>query len=178
MHTPKSATALAALALLISCGSGVAPQEDAFRELLFTGSDAPPWAPPDTCWGRNLTPAVVETVTEQIVVRPAEIGADGTVLQPASYRTETRQDIVRERREDWFESPCAARQDPEFIASLQRALAAREIYDGPVTGQMDRRTQEAVRRYQATNGLNSGILSMDAARNLGLVALEREKSGE
>jgi len=174
MSIQKSVVALASLMLVISCDSTAAPRDDALRELLFTASEAPPWAPPGTCWGKDVTPAVVETVTEQVLVRPAELAADGAVLRPASYRTETRQAIVRERREDWFESPCAARQDPEFIASLQRALAARALYRGPVSGQMDRPTEDAVRRYQAERGLDSGVLSLASARELGLVALERD----
>ncbi len=173
MSTRKSAAIMATLALLTSCAAPGSNQDDALRELRFTTYEAPPWAPPETCWGKDVTPAVVETVTEQITVRPAEIDTDGTVLRPASYRTETRQAILRERREEWFESPCAATQDPDFIASLQRALAARSLYDRPVTGQMDRATQEAVRRYQATDGPNSGILSLASARRLGLVALDR-----
>lgn len=178
MCIPKFAAALASLVVLMACDGIGDPQGNDLRELLFTGSEAPPWAAPGTCWGKDVTPAVVETVTEQIIVHPGEIDANGTVLRPASYRTETRQAILRERQEEWFESPCAATQDPEFIATLQRALAARAIYRGPVSGQMDQRTQEAVRRYQADEGVNSGILSINSARKLGLVALERDALAE
>ncbi len=177
MSLKKTAAAASALTLLAAC----APQgerEPALRELLFTADAAPPWAPPGTCWGKDVTPAVVETVTEQILLRPAEIGPDGTVQRPAEYRTETRQAILREREERWFESPCAAAQDPEFIASLQRALRARAIYAGPVTGEMDRRTQDAVRRYQSEQGINSGIISVEAARTLGLIAFPRANAAE
>lgn len=125
-------------------------------------------APPGTCWARDDTPAVVETVTEQIQVQPAVTAADGTVTQPAIYRTETRQAIVRERQETWFEILCEAEMTPEFIASLQRALAARGLYAGQVTGRMDRPTRAAVRTYQKPRGLDSSTISLASARSLGL----------
>ena len=135
---------------------------------------APPGAPPGTCWGKEVTPAIVETVTEQIILQPAEIGSDGTILRPAVYKTETRQAIVREREERWFQTPCPDVQTQEFVASLQRALLARGLYRGTITGVPDKRTRNAIRRYQKPLGLDSEVLSLSSARALGLVALERE----
>ncbi|WP_319826389.1 peptidoglycan-binding domain-containing protein [Thalassovita sp.] len=134
---------------------------------------APPGAAPGTCWGRHTTPAIVETVTEQIMLQPAQIRSDGTVEQPAIYKTETQQRIVRERRDTWFETPCADALTPDFVASVQRALAARGLYHGKPSGQMDSRTRAAIRKYQKPEGLDSGILSTAAARKLGLIAVER-----
>jgi hypothetical protein len=128
----------------------------------------PPNADPNACYGRETTPALVETVTEQVMLQPPQIASDGRVLEPAVFMTETQQRIVRERRELWFETPCQTDHDPDFIASLQRALAVRGHYSGPVTGVMDRRTARAVRDYQAPQGLDSGVLSLAAARQLGL----------
>jgi hypothetical protein len=144
-------------------------------ELSMSVEAAPPGAAPGSCWGKHATPAVVETVTDHILLQPAQISTDGSVLSPAVYKTETRQAIVQERRETWFETPCADVQTPDFIASLQRSLHARGLYRGPITGQMDARTRAAVRRYQQPQGLDSGILSLAAARKLGLVALNREE---
>ena len=135
---------------------------------------APPGAPPGTCWSRDVTPAMIETVTEQILLQPAELSDDGTVRAPAIYKTETRQQILRERRELWFQTPCPETVDATFIASLQRALRARQVYWGPVSGQMDLLTRRAVRRYQAQQGLDSAVLSIAAARQLGLVAYPRK----
>jgi hypothetical protein len=128
----------------------------------------PPDADPEACYGRRTTPAVVETVTEQVMLQPPQIGRDGAVTEPAVFVTETRQRIVEERRELWFETPCEAESDPAFIASLQRALAARGLYRGSITGTMDRRTRRAIQAYQAPQGLDSPILSLAAARQLGL----------
>lgn len=164
-----------ALTLVTACETTAIPQPDLGRfsepALVRTSANAPPGAAPGSCWGREVSPAIVESVTEQIVVQPAEVLTDGTVVKPAVYRTEIRQQIVRERRETWFETPCAPVLTREFIASLQRALAVRKLYRGPVSGEMDSRTRAAIRRYQKPEGLDSGILSLETARRLGLVAV-------
>lgn len=142
-------------------------------EIVRSGGQQPPGSSPGTCWGKSVSPAVIETVTEQILVQPAEITTDGHVVQPAIYRTETLQRIVKERRETWFEAPCPAQLTGEFIASVQRALQARGLYAGRVTGIMDGRTRAAIRRYQSEQGLDSGILALETARQLGLIAVTR-----
>ncbi|MET4101039.1 hypothetical protein ABIE58_000455 [Roseovarius sp. MBR-78] len=136
-------------------------------------AEAPPGAPPGTCWGKQVSPAVIETVTEQVQTAPAVTDAGDRVLVPARYATETRQVIVEERRVRWIETPCPQMQTPDFIASLQRALIARALHTGPVTGRMDARTRKAVRRLQSDRGLDSDILALDTARDLGLVAVPR-----
>lgn len=134
---------------------------------------APPQVADGTCWDKTVAPAIVETVTEQILQRPAELAADGSVVTPAVYTTVTRQAIVQERREAWFETPCADILTPAFIETLQRALAARGHYRGPVTGEMDARTRTAIRRYQEPLGLKSSTLSLAAARKMGLISVTR-----
>lgn len=68
-----------------------------------------------------------------------------------------------------YQVPCPEVLTPEFIASVQRALAARELYQGPITGSQSEATDEAVRSYQATLGIWSSALSVEAARKLGLL---------
>lgn len=161
---------LLAACVLVGCQNAAALREPDITQTL---QEAPPGAPPGTCWGKQVTPAIVETVTEQIMLQPAEVMADGTVTQPAIFKTETRQAILRERTATWFQTPCATEQTPDFIASLQRALKVRSLYRGPISGDMDARTRAAIRAYQKSQGLDSGILSLAAARKLGLVAIER-----
>ncbi|MFC3615235.1 peptidoglycan-binding protein [Lutimaribacter marinistellae] len=169
----------AALCAVLGCTPAM-PDLDALAEPQVSRLEqaAPPGAAAGTCWGKHVTPGIFETVTEQVVLQPAEVLSDGTVVRPASYKTETRQRIVRERRETWFETPCPAQMTPEFVASVQRALAARGLYRGHVSGEMDARTRAAVRRFQKPEGLDSGILSLASARKLGLVAIELEESEE
>lgn len=167
----KSFTA-AILAAFLASGCQTALPIIAEPAEVVTRNAAPPGAEPGTCWAHDETPAVVETVTEQVMVQPAEILDDGTIARPAAYRTETRQKIVTPRRETWFETPCDGQLTPEFNASLQRALAARGLYRGPITGRMDARTRVAVRAYQKPQGLDSGMISLAAARQMGLVEVK------
>ncbi len=166
---------VAALALLAGC---MEPQ-------VSRGSGGPigPLATPVVvdpqaggCFERATTPAVIETVTEQIMVQPATVRSDGTVEQPAIFRTVTRQRILRERREIEFETPCSAVRTPEFLASVQRALIARGYYSGPITGTFDARTARAVERYQIDReDVHTQQITMRTARSLGLVALPRDQ---
>lgn len=164
--------ALLALAACDGAGQGADPGFVARQS-----QTAPPGAPPGSCWGKLVSPAVIETVTHQVLDQPAKLAADGTVLSPATYRTETLQEIVKQRREDWFETPCPDQMSTEFISSVQRALNARNLFHGPVNGQMDQRTRDAIRRYQAPQGLDSGTLSLATARHLGLIAEENDNTG-
>ncbi len=166
-------TALAALVALTACNNTLSPASLSEPDIMRSVEQAPPGAEPGSCWGKDVTPAIIETVTEQIMLQPAEVHSDGSIKQPALYKSETRQMIVRERKEIWFETPCDAELTPEFIASVQRALAARGLYRGAINGEMDARTRRAVRAFQAPQGLDSGILSLAAARKLGLVAIKR-----
>lgn len=127
------------------------------------------------CYGRTTTPAQVETVTEQHLERPERLGPDGSVIEPARYRTVRTQKIVRERQVVEYQTPCADQFTPEFIASLQRALAARGLYDGPVDGVLNTGTKAAIRAFQREFGPDSPVLSIEAARRLGLIALSREQ---
>lgn len=169
---PTTFSALALVGLTACSGSvtdiGALGEPEVTRETQI----APPGAEPGTCWGKHVTPAVIETVTNQVMLQPAQVMADGSVTSPAIFKTETMQQIVKERRETWFQTPCAEQMTPDFIASVQRALAARYLYRGAITGEMDARTRAAVRRYQEPQGLDSGILSLAAARKLGLVAVD------
>jgi hypothetical protein len=134
---------------------------------------APPGAPAGTCWGKIPTPAVVETVTEQILVTPARTNADGTIASLPVYREERRQRIVTPRTDRWFEIPCPPTFTVEFVSTLQRALSARGQYSGPVNGNMDAATRRAVLAVQTAEGLPSDVLSIDTARALGIVAVPR-----
>ena len=173
----RAAVATVCTALLLGCDAAGPVAGLAEPEISHQTETAPPGAAPGTCWGKIVSPATIETVTEQILLQPAELSADGQVRQPAVYKTETRQEIVRPRQDTWFETPCDADLTPEFISSLQRALQARGLYRGGVTGAMDARTRAAVRQFQLADGLDSGILSVASARKLGLIAVELPARG-
>ena len=117
-----------------------------------------------------MTPAVIETVTEQVQVTPEVRDADGRVTTPAAFRTVTQQKMVQDREEIWFRAPCESDISVAFTATLQRALKARGLYRDAVTGTLTPATTGAIRRFQAERGLDSPHLSLAAARELGLIA--------
>lgn len=146
-----------------------APAEPAPPSLAREWRDTRPPKEAEGCYSQQTRPAVIETVTEQVLVRPAGTDPATGTASPALYRTETNHRIVKGGEAMWFRVPCEAEMTPEFIAALQRALTARALYFGPVTGEMDAATQGAVRAYQAPRGLLSPVLSYRAAQELGLI---------
>ncbi len=132
---------------------------------------APPDAPPGTCWNKTETPALVQTVTEDVLVRPAQMSPEGTIQTPPVYRTETQQVIVAERQSTWFQILCSEDLTPDFVTSVQRALQIRGYYSGPVTGKIDAPTQGAIRRFQSQEQIDTadlGDLTVEAAQRMGL----------
>ncbi|MCX7564907.1 peptidoglycan-binding domain-containing protein [Sulfitobacter sp. F26169L] len=163
-------TALAAAALLAAC---LQDQTVSDSGVVMGNGLAPPGAPPGTCWGKIPTPAVIETVTEQVLVTPAKINPDGTIATLPVYREESRQQIVTPRTDRWFEIPCPPDFTVEFVSTLQRALQVRGLYEGEVNGNMDQATRRAVLQVQTAAGLPSDVLSIETARDLGIVAIPR-----
>lgn len=163
-----------ALALaLAACQPAVAPPApagDLGASLVPRRGDTPPAPRPGTCWTPETTPALFETVTRQVLASPERRAPDGTLLAPASFRTETRQRLLRDRAPVWVDTPCPETLTPEAIATLQRALKARGLYLRPITGTLDAPTRAAIRAWQRPRGLDSDILSTAAARALGVLA--------
>ena len=142
--------------------------------VLTETTQGPPGAPEGSCWGKTVAPAVIETVTQKILVKEAEVNPDGTIGQPPVYRDESKQEIVTPRRETWFETVCPTTLTPDFVGTLQRALSARGHYGGVVTFVMDPATRSAIQAFQVQNGgPDSGVLTLKTARQLGLIAVER-----
>ncbi len=123
------------------------------------------------CWASQIRPAVIETVTVHLLAKPEQRDpATGAVIRAATFRTETRQQIVSDQSPIWFRTPCDEELTPEFIASLQRALQVRGYYRGVVSGALDGATRRALDAYQTPRGLPSGTLALGTARELGLIA--------
>ena len=161
---------------LAACQQAGVPQApgraDLSADLVRLTGPGPPKGPEGVCWASDVTPMVIETVTEQVMVSDARHDKDGRVVSPAVFQSETRQNIVQDREQVWFRSPCPQEMTVDFIASLQRALKARGLYVLPLTGEMDAPTRAALRRFQAERGLESDRLSLGAARELGLVTTD------
>ena len=176
MMRPACLALLGAVLWLTACQPTAAPEApgraDLSVDMVRLSKPGPPKGPEGACWASDVTPMVIETVTEQVLVSDAKQDKDGNPVSPAVFRSETRQNIVQEREEIWFRSPCPQEMTVEFIASLQRALKARGLYLLPLSGQMDAPTRAALRRFQSERGLESDRLSLSAARELGLVTSE------
>jgi hypothetical protein len=167
------------LAACLGGGASGTPPEAGRRDFTAdlipaTDGETAPADRPGACFAREETPAVIETVTEQVQVTPETRNVYGEVTQPATYASHTEARVVSERRAVWIETPCPPALTADFLASLQRALKARGYYLDEVTGAWSAATADAVRRYQSDNGLESSVLSMAAARGLGLIAVDRE----
>ncbi len=132
----------------------------------------PPSSTPGVCWGHEPGPEVTTIVTQTIMVENAIYDAEGREITPAIYRKVRAPQIVNDGSGRWFERVCDEQASPMFIQTLQRALAVRGYFRGDVTGLMDAATLRAVRKYQREQGLNSDILSLSAAQQLGLIAIE------
>jgi len=175
MKIPTKTIAFGAIIGLVGCSnlqlSGILDMSASDDETL-----RPPNAEPGACYGREVAPAVIETVTEQVVVQAAKYDDSGNLLSPSVYRTETVQKIVREREDIWFKTPCRADRVEDYVATVQRALKVRGHYNGRISGEMDWGTRRAIRRYQKPLGLDSETLSLASARLLGLVAVERDEA--
>jgi len=171
---------LLALPLLAGCTGGgpAAPgTADLSKGVIrVAGTETPPPpSRPGRCWTTDITPAVIETVSEQVVVTPAVTDAAGAVVTPATYATSTHQRILRDRQAIHIRTPCPEELTMDFIASVQRALKARGYYLAPLTGAMDAATLDAVRRFQEPLGLDSPVLSLAGAKTLGLVKTELDE---
>lgn len=133
---------------------------------------SPPADIPGVCWGHEPGPEVTEIVRDIVLATPAQTGPDGGEIAPAIYREVTRPKTFIEGEGRWFTRTCDADLTTDFVATLQRALAARGLYGGKITGEMDARTRSAIRAYQEPQGLASHQLSLSAAQQLGLIAVE------
>jgi len=131
-------------------------------------------SPPDggdgICWATEVTPAIIETVTEQALATREVRDTAGQITTPASFHSTTRQRIVQDREEVWFRAPCPDEMTVEVVSTLQRALKARGLYRRALTGTFDQPTAEAVRRFQVERGLDSPQLSLAAAQELGIIS--------
>ncbi len=164
-----------ALALsLAACTPALTPPSEADLASALvprSGTTAPP-EPAGACWAGDVTPATIETVTEQVLATPERRAPDGSLIAAATFRTETYQKIVSERRSVWFQTPCPDAYTVAFVATVQRALKARGLYLQPVTGEIDAPTRAAIRAWQRPRGLDSDTLALASARALGIVAID------
>lgn len=158
-----------ALCALVGCDMpNIGTPSPRSLQIIGFAPDAPDGAAAGTCWGKTISPAIIETVRREVLLQPAQVSTDGRIQQPAVYKKED----VQQRAETWYETVCPNLMTDDFVASLQRALSLRGAYRGKVTGLMDDKTRRAIRKFQQ-GGFESGNLTVASARVLGLVAVPR-----
>lgn len=113
-------------------------------------------------------PALAEA-SELAQVAQFEVASLGSRQCWARYSTSGAQPQNGQIEETAFRVPCPELMTADFIATLQRALAVRGHYDGPITGRADSATRTAVRAFQRAQGFDSPILTLDTAQRLGLL---------
>ncbi len=176
--TVRTTGAMLALSIPLAACAKTGPSQEVTRadfgdeQIITDFTLGPPGARPGACYGKDVTPATVEQVTEHRLVEEAKIAENGNIITPAKYETVTEARIVDGREQIYFETPCPPRWTPEFIASIQRALTARGLYADYPHGELDEATRQAIRTFQISEGLNSAILSTESARKLGLVEID------
>jgi len=138
---------------------------------------------------RETVPAEVRTVARHVLVEPARVEeiavpavAENIVVHeltaPATSSRvavgETRGRIYREviatpERYEWIPVVCDTKVTPATVHAIQRALAQRGLYRGPIDGIIGPMTQDALKRFQAANGIaHNGYLSVETLQKLGV----------
>jgi hypothetical protein len=168
--------AIIAALVLMACQSApaidLAKTSSEIAVLRLKAGEVPPPSP-GKCWASDTSPAVIETITEQVQVRPERRDSAGNITQAAQFQTHTAQRMVSDRATVWFAAPCPSEITVGFVASLQRALKARGRFYAPVTGAWDDETLAALQKFQRERGLDSPVISLAAAQELGLIAAGR-----
>ena len=122
------------------------------------------------CFARQSAPTETEIVTELVEVVPAVKDDNGVVTSPAVFRNVTRP-VTREVASGaMFEAVCPQVFTTPFVSTLQRAMIVRRVYSGEVTGTLDGPTRSAIAEFQGAAGIESDVLAMSVARELGLIA--------
>lgn len=122
------------------------------------------------CFARMDQPTRTTIVEELELVIPETRDANGVVTAPPVYRTITRPQTAVVGEGLRFETLCPPEYTPDRVATIQRALRVRGAYAGPINGTLDAATGNAIRQFQQPQGIQSDVIGLDVARDLGVVA--------
>ncbi|SEN20647.1 Putative peptidoglycan binding domain-containing protein [Loktanella fryxellensis] len=174
MHAPSQLCRLgqtAAMVLLTACGAAQGPDAQSAPIVIAMGEIETDAA--GRCFAMTAPQTQTNIVEDTVEVVPAQRAADGTVTQAAVLRRVSRPQTVAVGPGARFETLCPPAYTVAFVQTLQRALLIRRSYAGPITGQYDTATREAVAAFQRNRDIDSSLLSVDVARDLGITAVPR-----
>ena len=139
---------------------------------------------------RERVEAIEETIERRILVTPPSVREEFvkaeskeikvqslvapareifTKVEPRTATIERQVEVTPERYE-WMQVVCVdTTQGKHSIQAVQRALAARKLYGGPIDGVIGPKTKKALTAFQKANGLpGQGSLTIATTRALGL----------
>lgn len=125
-----------------------------------------------TCFHHIPGAPKVEFIEVTEVIDPPITSSDGVEVVSGTYRTFTKPVEVDGANGQWFAKVCEEALTEEFVTALQRALLVRGVFPGTIDGTLGPSTLEGIRLFQQSRGLDSDVLSLAAARQLGLIAIE------
>ena len=110
-------------------------------------------------------PAEYKTVTVTKLVRPAE---SRTIDIPAEHQTVSTQKLVSEPSLEWRQVMCDENLTHSNVVAMQRTLADKGLYTGPIDGVIGAGTLGAVNSYAKSRGLPTGnnYITVDVAKSL------------
>jgi hypothetical protein len=112
-------------------------------------------------------PAEYKTVTVTKLVKPA---TTRTIEIPAEYQTVSTQKLLQEPTLEWRRVLCDENLTHSNIVAMQKALADKGIYSGPVDGIIGAATISAVNQFAKSRNLPTGsnFITIDVAKDLGV----------
>ena len=131
-----------------------------------------PDTPNGACWHQLPGETVTETKEELVETRPAQFDAAGNEIAPAVFGKRQVETETALGNGAWFRKICTPTLSPEFISSLERALAARGYFKGRVTGTLSNRLKTAIQLYQSDAGLDTSVPSHAMGFRFGLLTDE------
>lgn len=123
---------------------------------------------------RQAVPAQYQTVKLRRLAEPAR---ENRIAIPAEYQTVTHQEKIADGHMQWRGVLCQTNATPETVRALQQALKSAGYYSGPLDGRIGAGTAEGVRRYQASQGLAQGGITLETLEHLGVQSAGRASAG-
>ncbi len=116
---------------------------------------------------REVTvPAHYHTITKTVEATPASVQRTPVA---ETYKTVTKTLEAAPARTVWTSVLCDVNTTPDVVSRLQRALKTAGHYRGPIDGVIGSQTTGAIRTYQAAQGIEADILTIDNAKKLGIL---------
>lgn len=108
-------------------------------------------------------PAEYKTVKVRKLVKPA---TTRSVEIPAEFTTVKRRNMIADGYVEWRPVLCETNMSAGIVQRIQTALDGKGFNPGPIDGIIGHQTMDAMKRYQRTNGLATGGLTIETLESL------------